>query len=566
MIAGSSLNKMNCIHRRKAVLLFVAVSLAAHILCRGETSTSSTSTSSSKDNNNKNDRIVQSLFRFPASQLGPEFDSLLQDWYKNALYIATTHAYNNHSNTSSTSSLPNITPEASGKSHAFHSVSTPAATLFRRQCYKPAPIQTSSSSSKQQHLYNLYKNFEQRRKEISFQYIKDSNEEMRLLHTIAQRFYPAFLPPNDDEENGITNNNAATRIHKKKSRSTVNTIHAQTNLPSHFDTPRVLAFQTGRGSSSTGKEGHTDDKNEQFEQTQQQQWSWHPPAHFSSRGTSNNMSFRRNMYKSMRTALQSRIQQLLPNFNFEHGRQSGMFWYPPGGVREWHTNALDLVGNTKKKINKDSTSGSVTTTSKEEAIFETQVWRMYYVRTVRDTEFDAKLSKLRKKQVDTITNEGTNDHSAMHIIPGKDGGITLDVLRKAGARLLNENEKKRQWSDEFAEEYSAIPPAATTEKNKVESTTTAAANNNNDDDTDFDRNSVWRLPDQDGYVTLFRIPDIWHCIVSEEVHRYSLGFAFSDREVQALLTLAGVDFDVVVVDDEINEEEHDDRAGSKDEL
>ena len=569
---------MNCIDgsRRKAVLIVLAISWAAHthILCRGEETSASTSSSkdSNNNNNNKNDRIVQSLFRFPASKLGPEFDSLLQDWYHDALYVATHEAdINNNSNNTSTSSLPTITPEPSGKSHALYSVSTPAATLFRRQCYKPAPIQTFSSSSsssskqqKQQHLHNLYKNFEQRRKEISFQYIKDSTEEMRLLHTIAQRFYPAFLPPDDDKEDGIAanDNTAATRIHRKKSRSTVNTIHAQTNLPSHFDTPRVLAFQTGGGpGSSTSKEEeeyHIDDNEEQqleqIQQQQQQQWSWYPPAHFSSRGTSSNMSFRINMYKSMRTTLQSRIQQLLPNFNFEHGRQSGMFWYPPGGVREWHTNALDLIGNTKKikkktNNNKDSVSGGSATKTKEEAIFETQVWRMYYVRTVRDTEFDTKLSKLRKEQGDTITNGLTNDHSAMHIIPGKDEGITLDVLRKAGARLLNENEKKRQWSDEFAEEYTIIPTAA----------------NNNDDDADFDRNSVWRLPDQDGYVTLFRIPDIWHCIVSEEVHRYSLGFAFSDREVQALLTLAGVDFDVVV-DDAINEEEYDDRAGSKDEL
>ena len=59
----------------------------------------------------------------------------------------------------------------------------------------------------------------------------------------------------------------------------------------------------------------------------------------------------------------------------------------------------------------------------------------------------------------------------------------------------------------------------------------------------MDRDAVWRIPDQDGYVTLFRLPELWHCIVSEEVHRYSLGFAFSDNEVQALLNLAGEQFD-----------------------
>jgi len=56
--------------------------------------------------------------------------------------------------------------------------------------------------------------------------------------------------------------------------------------------------------------------------------------------------------------------------------------------------------------------------------------------------------------------------------------------------------------------------------------------------------------DIDGYVTLFRIPDLWHCIVSEEVHRYSLGFAFSDKEVHALLQVADIDFDTVLDDKE----------------
>ena len=44
----------------------------------------------------------------------------------------------------------------------------------------------------------------------------------------------------------------------------------------------------------------------------------------------------------------------------------------------------------------------------------------------------------------------------------------------------------------------------------------------------FDRNAVWRIPDQDSYATLFRLPKLWHCIVSEEVHQYSLCFVFSD--------------------------------------
>ena len=154
---------------------------------------------------------------------------------------------------------------------------------------------------------------------------------------------------------------------------------------------------------------------------------------------------------------------------------------------------------------------------------------MYFVRTVRDEEFDKKLTKLRKgKEVDA----SSNDHSALHIIPGNDDdGITLDVLEKAGARRLTNDEEKRQYSDEFAEDYTP------TGKSKSEST--------DFDSTGFDRNAVYRLPDIDGYITLFRIPDLWHCIVSEEVHRYSLGFAFSDKEVQALLQVADEDFDTV---------------------
>ena len=230
------------------------------------------------------------------------------------------------------------------------------------------------------------------------------------------------------------------------------------------------------------------------------------------------------MYKLMRNALQERIQQLIPTFRFEKARQSGMFWYPPGGVREWHTNKLDLVGNTK---------GDGKTKSEE--IFASQTWRMYFVRTVRDSEFDKKLTKLRKGEaVDT----SSNDHSALHIIPGNNDGITLDVLEKAGARRLTNDEEKRQYSDEFAEDYTS------TEKSKFDEPA-------NLDGTGLDRNAIYRLPDVDGYVTLFRIPDLWHCIVSEEVHRYSLGFAFSDKEVQALLTLANVYFDTISDDNGI---------------
>ena len=318
-------------------------------------------------------RIVQSLFRFPATQLGPEFGELLQMWHSEWL-----HADNADNDTGSTQTqhLPKITPESSGAAHAFYSVATPAATLFRRQCYSPAPIETQAK-------HNLYKNFEQQRKAISFQYIKDSVEEMKLIHTMTKRFYPAFtmhLGNNDKQQgsrssssssdNGIAVASTTRRMHKKKSKSTVDTIYAQTTLPSDYDSPSKLAFQTVASNS--------DKDNSNNKQTIQQEWAWHPPAHFSSRGVPNNMSFRVNMYKSMRNALQTKIQQVvvsLSDFEFDHGRQSGMFWYPPGGVREWHRNYLDLVGNTKNQKQKKRDNGSSTAAekTKEEEIFASQV-------------------------------------------------------------------------------------------------------------------------------------------------------------------------------------------------
>lgn len=380
-----------------------------------------------------------------------------------------------------------IVPEVSGKNHAAHSVSATVATMFRRQCYGPP-------SPKQQ---TLYKNLEQRRKEIEFQYLKDPNEEMKLLHTVVKRFHPAFLPNDEDAVGSRDGSNGYSQMHRKKKKSTVNTIYSYpSSVISAFDSATKLAFTTNLDKNNT------------------QQWTWRPAGHFSSRGTTQNQPFRINFLKSMRQKLHSVPLQM--------GRQSGMFWYPPGSVREWHTNYLDLVGNTKK----DKTRSD----AQDEEIFASQVWRMYFVRTVRDAEFDDKLRSKQQSFGNGAVNNATvddsvNDHSAMHIIPGDDKGITLDVLKKAGARPLTPYEQKRQWSDIFAQE----------DESKQ---TTDPANN------EFDRNSVWRIPDQDGFVTIFRLPKLWHCIVSEEVHRYSLGFAFSDREVQALLKLAGVQFDV----------------------
>lgn len=451
-------------------------------------------------------RIVQSLFRFPASQLGREFNELIQLWYDEWLGAPSTNT------TSIKSASPVITPVASGKKHATHSVSATVATFFRRQCYGPL-------TRKQ---LTLYKNLEQRRKEIEFQYLKDPMDEMKLLHTVVKRFYPAFLTnaAAGDNRNDQSGARSASQIHKKRTKSTVNTIYSlPPSVVSAYDKPSKLAFQTSGDGNNT------------------QQWTWRPAAHFSSRGAPNVHRFRSKFFHAMRR----KLQQVLPD-GLEMGRLSGMFWYPPGGVREWHNNYLDLVGTTKK----DKTENE----KRDEDIFASQVWRMYFVRTVRGEDFDEKLRKLRIKQtsmgkaaeVEATVDVSVNDHSAMHIIPGDDDGITLDVLKKAGARPLTDNEKKRRWSDIFAED----------DEHRIDTT----------NDT-FDRGSVWRLPDLDGYVTLFRLPKLWHCIVSEEVHRFSLGFAFSDREVQALLKLAGVEFDV---ENEVNQNDSNLSIPAKDEL
>mmetsp|Transcript_8194 Transcript_8194/g.16303 ORF Transcript_8194/g.16303 Transcript_8194/m.16303 type:complete len:515 (-) Transcript_8194:57-1601(-) len=482
----------------------------------------------------RGNRIVQSLFRFPASRLGPEFEELINPWHHDWLHVPTVQKNDTLSSVNS-SSLPTIFPDPSGFEHSTRAVTTDAATLFRRQCYTPAPL------TSQQH-YNLYNNLEQRRKSIEFEYMNDSKQEMMFLHTMIKRLYPAFLLDDDDGKNDHT---AATQIHKKKSRSTANTVYAS-KLP--HKNPVALSFQTFSTNSIAINET--------------QQWTWRPAGLFSSRGTPGHIELRANFFNTMRSKLQDRLlehKNEVQNFNgFEMGRLSGMFWYPPGAVREWHDNHLDLIGH----IN----NGRVVSDAKkkDEEILASQVWRMYFVRVVRDENFDEKLASLRMSfadnerdpgnnnlTVDEWVDSSANDHSATHIIPGDDKtGVTLEVLKKAGARPLTKDEQLRRWEDIFAEGYPR--------KN---------GNNLSEDDGSFDRNNVWRIPDQDGYVTFFRLPDLWHCIVSEEVHRYSLGFAFSDAEVQALLKLAGEDYDVEEIGTESEEGENSHTAPhGKDEL
>ena len=438
-------------------------------------------------------RIVESLFRFPASKLGPEFERLLTLWYDEWLYTTTTNE--THTNI--------ITPDPSGRQHALLSVSTPAVTLFRRQCY--GEVKKSSQFT------NLYRNFEQRRKEIEFQHMKDPMEEMKMLHTMTKRFFPAFVPPEDGTSSDTPI--ATAHMHRKKSGSTVDTIHANTKLPLDYDSPSRLAFQTKKLS---------DDVHDENNDTPIQQWSWRPAGQFSNRGMPNFMQWRVKFYNLMRDEFQNELSKSTPGFKFAFGRPSGMYWYPPGAVREWHSNYLDL-GEVTKSQHQLMTGN--------EHIYASQVWRMYFIRTVRDEEFDGLL-----RHLGVATSNDVEDHSAMHIIPGDDEGITLDVLKKAGARPLTPEEKNRQLNDVFAEEYTT-PTINTT-------LASGEAPKSSEGDMPLDRNSVWRLPDKNGYVTFFRLPKLLHCIVSEEVHRYSLGFAFSDEEVQAMLRYAGIEFDV----------------------
>lgn len=504
---------LNSVMWRATFLLAASLVVASIQTCRGDkvapsSSTESDATDSTVGSGNgigdgapTDDRIVQSLFRFPATKLGPEFNDVLQNWYTDWFHVPKS----NMTAAKSANHLPPITPEQAGWDHAFYSVATPAATIFRRQCYGPTPATTKKS---------LYDSFEQRRKAISFEYLRDPDQERIMLHKMTKRLYSAFLDAEKDEE--LTNNNLSS-IHKKKSRSTIDTVYAQTTLPLDYDSPSKLSFKT------FAKTVHDDTGNRTSSSAATtQQWTWQTPALFSERGSTNFIHFRQTMYFAMRAQqLIHRLQLALPSFTgWAHGRQSGMFWYPPGGVREWHNNKYDL-GHEMTKLN-----------PADREAMKSQVWRMYFVRTVRDTQFDNKLEKLTKKSCDG----NSNDHSGMHIIPGKDAGLTMEVLRSAGARPLTKDEKRRQWSDEFAEDY--VIPSSADLSNETE------PGSDYDDGNSFDRNSVWRVPDQDGYVTFFRLPDIWHCIISEEVHRYSLGFAFSEKEVQALLKLAGVDFDV----------------------
>ena len=126
-------------------------------------------------------------------------------------------------------------------------------------------------------------------------------------------------------------------------------------------------------------------------------------------------------------------------------------------------------------------------------------WRMYYVRQKAATR-DGGLDTSRSLQADPSF---FSDKSAMHLVEGP--GIPPERLEELGAYRLD-----------------------IAEKQEVEGP------------------SVWRIPDQNGYVSLFRLqpekPYRWHCIVSDDtVHRYSMGISMDDEGVEAMLKHAGVE-------------------------
>lgn len=189
-----------------------------------------------------------------------------------------------------------------------------------------------------------------------------------------------------------------------------------------------------------------------------------------------------------RNAIQSELNIPGVEGGFFGGLVSGTFWYPPNAIREWHTNAWDMA-------EVDPTTGE-----------PEYPWRMYYVRHKAATP-DGGLDTSRTVQDNP---DYFKDKSAMHLVDGP--GIPPERLQEFGAYRLS---TQYQQHEVQAEEDDYGP-------------------------------SVWRIPDQNGYVSIFRLqkekPYRWHCIVTDDsVHRYSMGMSLSDAGVEAMLKHAGVE-------------------------
>lgn len=130
---------------------------------------------------------------------------------------------------------------------------------------------------------------------------------------------------------------------------------------------------------------------------------------------------------------------------------------------------------------------------------ELKPWRMYYVRLKAATpEGGLDTDKSPQTHPDYFV-----DKSAMHLVEGQN--IPPERFRELGAYPLRR------------EQHTPGGPL-----------------------------NVWRIPDQDGYLSLFRLqfepPYRWHCIVADgSVHRYSMGMSLDDAGVEAMLRHAGVE-------------------------
>lgn len=208
-------------------------------------------------------------------------------------------------------------------------------------------------------------------------------------------------------------------------------------------------------------------------------WTWRPAAHFSSRGSkTSRLSFRAKLLEMMRDALGE---------DYEGARPSGTYWYPPGGVREWHTNKFDVQNG------------------------DAQPYRLYFVKLKRESRRRPCCRAANAVCLACASAQSPREYCSTH--PGTLGcseAIANAATASSAMHLLEEE------GCGFNEQQAAAVGAE-----KIKGT------------------EVWRLPDLDGHATLFKLPEVWHCVLGadeeELTHRYSLGFALSEREAMAIV-------------------------------